>query len=233
MKKILSVLLLLTVFSIAGYSAGVGSKHRVADTATLGYFFADSTHIGRKGHNKVTLSEYSLPDSGYVVVKFYARSTKGKWHLKQKFEFSKMDAIDCDPKMSDFNHDGLEDLTYISMFAVRGANEVRRLFIYDKDRDRLVYMRNSEQYPNMLYNKQLNCIDAWLVYGGCSTVFLRIRGNRLVEFACVDVTEEEGLSVYTIDQRGRRKQIRHQANIHGVGFARFKNYRPLVEYVLP
>ena len=208
MKKILSVLLLLTVFSIAGYSAGVGSKHRVADTATLGYFFADSTHIGRKGHNKVTLSEYSLPDSGYVVVKFYARSTKGKWHLKQKFEFSKMDAIDCDPKMSDFNHDGLGDLTYISMFAVRGANEVRRLFIYDKDRDRLVY-------------------------GGCSTVFLRIRGNRLVEFACVDVTEEEGLSVYTIDQRGRRKQIRHQANIHGVGFARFKNYRPLVEYVLP
>jgi hypothetical protein len=201
--------------------------YKPADTATLEYFFADSTHIGRKGHNKITLEKYSTADSSYVIIKFYARSAGRKWVLKQKIPFSKRYVFNLDPKMSDFNHDGLEDFTYISMLAGRGANEVRRLFIYDKNKDRLVYMRNSEAYPNMVYNKQLNCIDAWLVYGGCSTVFLRIRENRLVEFASIDVTRDEGLNVYTTNAKGRRKLIRHDAKIDGFEFVRFKNYQPL------
>ncbi len=53
-------------------------------------------------------------------------------------------------QLEDFNNDGIKDMTYVSAVAARGANEVRRLFIYDKKRDELVYIKNSEDYPNPL-----------------------------------------------------------------------------------
>jgi len=34
-------------------------------------------------------------------------------------------------------------------------------------------MVNAEEYPNMLYNKELDCIDAFLIHGGTSTVFFK------------------------------------------------------------
>ena len=162
-----------------------------ADTIKLEEFFVDSLHIGKKKFDKVEISRFSSSDSFLVVIKFYSRAGEA-WSLNQTFNFPKDDIIGCDPKLSDFNNDGFKDLTYISDVAARGANEVRRLFIYDKVKDRLVYMKNSEDYPNIRYNKTLHCIDAFLVYGGCSTVFLKIKGNKLVEFASVDL--DDGLS---------------------------------------
>src|SRR5262249_54416878 len=154
------------------HSHAIGILKNVSDTAKLEEFFVDSLHIGQKQFNKVEISRFSTPDSFFVVIKFYSRINK-TWQLKQTFEFQKDMEIGCDPKLSDFNNDGHNDLTYVSDVAARGANEVRRLFIYDKTNDKLIYMKNSEDYPNMLYNKTLNCIDAFLIYGGCSTVFLK------------------------------------------------------------
>jgi len=138
--------------------------------------FIDSLHIGRKTFNKIMLSKYRPDDSIYVIISFFSRQNK-KWILKNKFRFEKDALSGCDPKISDFNNDGLNDFTYVSDVATRGANEVRRLFIYDRVHDRLIYIQNAEDYPNMLYNKDLNCIDAFLVYGGCMTVFLKIHGT--------------------------------------------------------
>ena len=150
-------------------------------------FFTDSLNIGRRSFNKIELSRYrTAADSNYVVIKFYSKQG-GSWKLRNEFHFEKDGVADCDTKLSDFNNDGLDDMTYVSAIAARGANEVRRLFIYDKNKDRLVLMKNSEQYPNMLYNRELNCIDAFLVYGGCSTVFLKINADSLKEFANVEL----------------------------------------------
>ena len=148
------------------------------DTTVLREHFTDSLHVGRKRHNKVEVSQYSKGDSISVVIQFYAKVGK-RWLRKQQIRFRKYDNIDAEPKIDDLNHDGCGDLTCISLEAARGANEVRRLYIYNKEKDRLVYIVNSEKYPNMQYNPYLNCIDAWLVYGGCSTVFLRVYGDRL------------------------------------------------------
>jgi len=178
---------------------------QIGDTAKLEEFYVDSVNIGRKKFNKIELSKYRTADSCWVSIKFYSSSTGKSWTLKQTFGFEKDDIRDCDMKLSDFNNDGFKDMTYISAVAARGANQVRRLFIYDKIKDRLVYIINSEDYPNMLYNKTLNCIDAFLVYGGSSTVFLRIKGDSLVEFASVQLDND--LRVYETDNKGVRKLI--------------------------
>jgi hypothetical protein len=141
-------------------------------------FYSDSINIGRKSYNKIELSLYKTDDSTFVIINFYSKQS-GKWVLKTKFEFPKDGITGLDTKLSEFNNDNFNDMTYISAVAARGANEIRRLFLYDKDSDQLILLKNSEKYPNLRYNKELNCIDAFLVSGGCSTVFLTISKDSL------------------------------------------------------
>ena len=99
--------------------------------------------------------------------------------------------------------------------------------IYDKQKDQLVCIKNSDSYPNLLYNKELNCIDAFLVYGGCSTVFLKLSGDSLKEFASVEL--DEGLIIRTYDKNGK-ENIFYQDTTNKAGYVRYKNFRPLQEY---
>ena len=215
--------LLISIFLLA-IIINVKADSFLKDTVQLEEFFADSVNIGRKKYNKIELARYRNSDSSWVIIKFYSKSKEKRWILKQVFRFEKDDIRGCEMELSDFNNDGLKDMTYISDVAARGANEVRRLFIYDKSRDKLLYMKNSEDYPNMLYNKKLNCIDAFLVYGGCSTVFLRIKGDSLVEFAAVEADND--LRVYEIDNKGNRKLISEKKDTK-LHYIRFTNYKPL------
>lgn len=197
------------------------------DSTVLQVHLVDSLHVGRKHHNKVEVSQVLDHDGIYVVIRFYAK-TGSRWSLRQQIRFEKAGSIDCDPKISDLTNDDYGDLTCISMEAARGANEVRRLYIYNKEKDSLVYLKNSEQYPNAQYNSYLNCIDALLVYGGCRTVFLRVRGDRLREVASVEVFDGL-LTVSKIDKFGKDKVIRQMK--YGKGeMTRFKSYKPLIAY---
>ena len=198
------------------------------DSTVLKEFFVDSINVGRKKYNKIELVQYSVSDSNYVIIKFYSRLKNKTWKLKQTFSFEKDDVLSLDTELSDFNNDGFKDMTYISNIAARGANQVRRLFIYDNILDKLIYMKNSEDYPNMLYNKKLNCIDAFLVYGGSSTIFLNIKGDSLVEFAGVDL--DDHITVYEINKSGKRIIIKKQKNKDEWYYVRFKSYKPLVSY---
>jgi hypothetical protein len=146
----------------------------------------------------------------------------------QSFKFDKDGVTDCDPSIEDFNNDGLGDFSYRSDVAARGANEVRKLFIYDKNIDELVYIENSEDYPNLAYNKTLNCVDSFIVTGTTVTAFLHIEGNRFREFTSVEngMTREATI----IDKAGNSRIIRREKyNIDDFGeaFRRFSNYDPL------
>lgn len=196
------------------------------DTVQLEEVFIDSTTVGRKKLNKVEVFKYRTIDSNYVDIKFYTKQADN-WKLNQTIHFLKDGVIGCDTKLSDFNNDGLNDMTIVSAVAARGANEVRRLFIYDKKTDKLVEMKNSENYPNMLYNKDLNCIDAFLVYGGSSTVFLRISGDSLKEFASVEAMD--GITVREFDKNGKEKII-FEDTTNKAAYIRFRTYKPLKEY---
>lgn len=118
-------------------------------------------------------------------------------------------------------------MTIISATAARGANEVRKLFIYNNDADKLFEIVNAENYPNLLYNKELNCIDAFMVYGGSSTVFLRISGNSLKEFARVEASE--GLTITEYDKYGKENILYKDTTTKAV-YTRYKSYKPLKKY---
>lgn len=198
------------------------------DSLPLVEKFVDSLNIGYKGENMVEVRNYQGNDSGFVEIEFFDKQN-GKWGAKQIFTYEKDDLLGCDVKIKDFNNDGFNDLTYISATAARGSNEVRKLFIFDKQWSSLIYMENSEEFPNMQYNKELNCIDSWIVTGGVETVFIRIEGDSLKEFASVDIFDDK-INITTTDKEGNIKYLIKNKTYTNNDFPRFKNYNPLKQY---
>lgn len=187
--------------------------------------FTDDSRIGRSRKNKVEVHCFERGDGMIAEIKFFSRSKSGKWEQKQSFEFEKDNLTPCNPKVRDFNGDGFKDLTYVSDVAARGANEVRKLFRYDKKRNELVYVLNSEDYPNFAYNRKLKCLDAMLFHGATTTVFLKLEGDMLREFASVDTGLQ--LVVTVTDTSGKERVIRRQKMNEDDIYTRYSNFNPL------
>lgn len=194
--------------------------------------YVDSVHIGIKGKCKVELIKHSVYDDNYVIVKFYIKgkhttNSPETWMNTNNYCYETNASMGLQPTIEDFNNDNLNDITFISGKAARGANEVRRLFIYDDQKQALLSIVNSQDYPNMRYNKELDCIDAFLVYGGCSTAFLHIQGDSLKQFANVELAN--GLTVSTFDKKGKEKIILRDRS-YKFDYTRFVNFKPLKKY---
>jgi hypothetical protein len=190
--------------------------------------FSDSLNIGEKRNCKIEIVKHRVFDDTYLIVKFYTKGPK-YWYHQNTYLYETTAQMGLDPSISDFNNDNLNDITIISATAARGANEVRRLFIYDEKEKQLISIVNSEEYPNMLYNSELDCIDAFLVHGGSSTVFAKIKGDSLKEFA--NVHNDDSRTVYEIDTFGNEKLIRRDTIIDSDNvYTRYKNYKPLKKY---
>ena len=190
--------------------------------------FVDSTNIGIKGESKIEIIKHRVFDDIYVIVKFFTKR-HNQWITQNTYLYESTDIVSLDPNISDFNNDKLNDITFISARAARMANEVRRLFIYDEQERELISIINSQDYPNMLYNKELDCIDAFLVYGGSSTVFAKIKKDSLVEFARVN--NSDCRTVYEKDKNGQEILLQKDTIIDGEGvYVRYENYKPLTPY---
>ncbi|MBE9584551.1 hypothetical protein IM792_08850 [Mucilaginibacter sp. JRF] len=190
--------------------------------------FVDSASIGEKGRSKVEINKYQISEDIYLSVKFYKKESVN-WSLQNNYLFETNSAIALKPDISDFSNDKLNDITVTSNAAGRGANELRRLFIYDDKSKKLISITNSEDFPNMEYNAGLNCIDAFALYGvSCSTVFAKIELDSLREIARVDCEEDGKVSVYETDKLGRRKLIKKKI-MEDASYTRFTNYNPLTE----
>ncbi len=186
--------------------------------------FSDDRRIGRRGKNKIELRCFSNSAGRFAELKFYSRTEYGSWLEVQSFKFQKDGVTDCSPIIEDFNNDGLKDFTYESNVAARGANEIRTLLIYNPKKDELIHIKNSAEYPNLAYNKKLNCIDAWLFHGATTTVFLRQEGDMLREFASVDTGAER---VVTITRRSsKRVIIRRQPMHEDEVYTRYSTFDP-------
>lgn len=193
--------------------------------------FSDDSNIGRPHKNRIQIDIVKLPgsDAAYkpnnlAIVRFYSVTSSKVWELKQTIEVESHALADADPKIEDFNNDGLNDITFISNTAARGANEVRTLLIYDEANDALVHIKNSEEYPNLAYNKTLNCIDAWIFTGATTTVFLKLEGDKLREFASVDTGAE--LVVSVIDKDGEARIIRRKKMAEADIYTRYRTFNP-------
>ncbi|QGK75471.1 hypothetical protein [Flavobacterium sp. SLB02] len=189
--------------------------------------FTDSTQVGTKGKFKLTVNQFRSDDSTYVEINLFEKRNN-KWLVKQKLEYLKDGITNCDAELTDFNNDGFNDLTFQSSVAARGANEIRKLLIFDLSKKEFVLMKNSDHYPNLQYNELLNCVDAWLVYGGSSTVFLKIEKDSLREFAGVSL-DNDNREIYTIDKKGKHKTVKKEFVKDLEVYTRYKNYNPLTE----
>lgn len=215
--------ILTLIFLLTENSRFITSFKKDRQAQQIEEFFSDSLTIGRKGKNKIEISKIRNEDVCEVILSFYSRQGKN-WLLKNQFQFAKDLITDIDPQISDFNNDGYNDITYVSNVAARGANEVRRLLIYDPAKDVLIPIQNSEEYPNMAYNKELNCIDAFLVHGGSSTVFLILEGNQLKEIASVH--NDSHRTVYKTDKNGNSILISTDTLNPEDIYMRYKNFDP-------
>jgi hypothetical protein len=187
----------------------------------------DSTRIGVSKQFKIDIWQTRNSDNEETFAEFvFYRKEEDQWHRTQTFKTQKDGISPLDPVFSDFNNDGYNDLTFRSSTAARSANELRTLFIFDGKAGKLREIKNSNDYPNLEYNKQLNCIDAWLVYGGSSTVFFTLEADSLCEFAGVDILSDGSRTVYEIANKGKLI-LREDSAPQDEVYTRYKNYKPL------
>lgn len=187
--------------------------------------YVDST-IGVRGRYKIDLKKFRT-DSIYVEIKLYKKDSS-KWKLVQNFNFLKDGILACDIEIKDYNNDGLNDCTFKSAIAARGANEIKKLFIFNEKEGKLTFIKNSEDFPNLQYNEDLNCIDAFRVFGGTQSVFAKIEGDSLKEFASVELFDKK-ITIITTAPDGSENIIRNET-YKGDTYKRFKNFSPLEEY---
>lgn len=109
--------------------------------------------------------------------------------------------------------------------AARGGNNMQSLILFSSTDKSLKWIKNSERYPNLIYNEKLDCIDSCILTGGQTTYFLKIKGDSLNEFASVDQRDGRVIAE-VLDVNGKWKEI---ANINDdpEGFDRFIDFDPI------
>ncbi|MFD1605081.1 XAC2610-related protein [Flavobacterium artemisiae] len=189
--------------------------------------FADSTKIALPGKYKIEIEQTENDTLMTVYFKLFQKENN-KWKLTQNYALSKESAIPLLTEIKDFNNDGLNDFTINYFAAARGANEIRKLFIFSKKENKFIEIKNSDDYPNLAYNEKLNCIDALSVYGGTTTTFLKLNKNTLTEFAKVDFDDGK-VESYLIRNNVETKL--HSETYKGSSdfMIRFINYDPIEE----
>jgi hypothetical protein len=186
--------------------------------------FSNDTDIGRRRKNKVEVRCVSRNDEIFAEIEFFSLSKTREWTRKQSLKFDDLNYVACDANITDFNNDGFKDLTFISGQAARGSNEIRTLLIYDSKKDVLIHIKNSAEYPNLAYNKKLDCVDAWAVHGATTTIFLRLEGDRLREFASVGTGAER---IVTITRRsGEQVVVRREPMSEDEVFSKYSTFDP-------
>lgn len=201
MKKIFSFTLAIALILIASSSTTKQSKQREEPAPD----FVDSTQIGAKGMHKIDIQQFQEDSYAYIQIRFYQKRNKD-WVETQNNRFHCLYFFD--PQILDYNNDGFNDISWISEIAMRGANELRTLCIYDKEKEQMVYIRNSQDYPNISYNTELDCLDSHAFYGGSTTYFLRLQGDSLFRFAEVSLFDKER-EVNIYDDAGIQTNLLH------------------------
>jgi hypothetical protein len=187
-------------------------------------FFSDSINFGQRRNNKIII--YKIDTEKNTIAKVYLfEKSNDEWELNDSMAFEAVRINDLRTEVKDFNNDGFNDIIFTTGMANRGGNNVQTLILYSPKNRSLNWIKNSENFPNLMYNEKLNCIDACILTGGQTTYFLEIENNTLKEFANVD--QRNGRIIAEIlDVNGKWKEI---ANIkdNPEGFDRFINFNPI------
>ena len=84
-----------------------------------------------------------------------------------------------------------------------------------------------ENFPNIRYNKELNCLDAFRIYGGTQTAFMKIRKDTLWEFASVELFNNR-ITIIETNENGKETKLLDE-KYEKDNYTRFRNFKPLIE----
>ena len=187
-------------------------------------FYSDSTNFGAKTKNKIDIYKIVTNQNTFIKLFLYKKDNS-LWVLNDslKVDGDFINKLNCE--ISDFNNDNLKDLLFVSGTAARGGNVVQTLVLYSNEK--LKWIKNSENYPNLMYNKKLDCIDAFILTGGNTTCFLKIENDSLTKFARVE-QRDELITSEVLEKNGKWKEL-SKVKDYSEDMKRFINYNPLQE----
>jgi len=187
-------------------------------------FFTDSISFGKRQYNKIEV--YKIGTEENTIAKVYLYEKKGnQWQLKDTLTLEAVRINDLETEVKDFNNDNFKDIIFTTGMAARGGNIVQTLILYSTKTKSLNLIKNSESFPNLMYNEKLDCIDACILTGGQTTYFLKIKNDSLKEFANVD--QRDGRIIAEIlDANGKWKEIENIKD-KPESFDRFINFKPI------
>ncbi len=220
------ILVILSLISCNNANSSKSVNQQDNDSIRIEESFIDSTNIGITGFFKIKAQQIRQFEQGVYMTFDLFKKQNGNWIMIQSYKMEKDGITSLDIEISDFNNDGLNDMTVQTGVAARGSNEIKSLFLFDKSNEKLKLIKNSSNYPNIRYNKELDCIDAWLIYGGSSTIFFKLDSDTLREFAGVELFDSI-LTIYQIDSNGKKIILEERKNDKLDSYTRFLNYKPL------
>lgn len=143
--------------------------------------FIDSTIVEDNLKFKIEFYRYgnSEDEEHWVKVEFY-KQDKNNWLEVLSYETERNQTQISRPELKDLNNDGYLDFSYVPFLAARGANELREHFLYNKDSNNYVHIKNSSYYPNLSYNEYLMSYTAWAFHGGTTQYFLSLESDTLI-----------------------------------------------------
>lgn len=189
-------------------------------------FFSDSVKFGLKEKNRLDIFKIGTKDNTIIKV-FLFEKNKKTWQLKDSLLLSGERIEDLKTEIKDFNNDNFNDVIFTSGMSTRGGNIVQTLILYSPKDKSLNWIKNSENYPNLMYNKKLDCVDALILTGGETTYFLKIKNDSLKEFANVD-HRDGNITAEVLDENGKWKEIKSIKD-KSQEMKRFMNYNPIDE----
>ena len=184
----------------------------------------DTINFGIKNKNKIEVYRIATEQNVFVKIYLYEKNTI-QWKLKDSLIVEGEGVNDLNLEISDFNNDKYNDIIFTSGMAARGGNVVQTLILFSKENKKLKLIKNSTNFPNLMYNEKLDCIDALILTGGQTTYFLKITNDSLKEFANVDQRDGRIISK-VLDKNGKWKEIIDIKDIPD-GFDRFINFNPI------
>lgn len=229
MKNTIYIIISILVFSCNKKTESKVSKKPkeesliIVDTLE---FFSDSVKFGLIEKNRIDIFKIGMQDSIIIKV-FLFEKNKKTWQLKDSLLLGGVRIEDLKTEIKDFNNDNFNDVIFTSGMASRGGNIVQTLILYSPKDKSLNWIKNSENYPNLMYNKKLDCVDALILTGGETTYFLKIKNDSLKEFANVD-HRDGNITAKIVDENGKLKEIKSIKN-KSQDMKRFINYNPIEE----
>ncbi|OUD36399.1 hypothetical protein [Flavobacterium sp. FPG59] len=227
MKKVLFLIPILFIISCSkktDLKSGFEKKFEKLDVTDTLENFSDSKNFGLKQKNKIVIYKIGNEENTIAKVYFYEKD-KMRWSLKDSLILDVERINNLNPQIIDFNNDHFKDIIFTTGVSARGGNLVQTLILYSPERRSLNWLKNSENFPNLMYNKKLNCIDALVLTGGQKTCFLKIKKDSLKEFANVDQRDGR-IIAKIIDANGKWKEIENIED-DPKNFDRFINFNPI------